>query len=481
MASVWAARLTGKHGFEKLVALKTVLPKHTENVDYLKMLLDEGYLLARIHHPNVASVIDQGEQNGIFYLVFEWVEGEQLSKLQRALTKKNSPMPLGIALRIASDICAGLHAAHEACDAQGSPLLLVHRDVSPQNVMISTNGDVKLIDFGIAKALDRVTDETRAGSVKGKIRYMAPEQVRGEPIDRRVDIWAAGVLLYQIVTGHPPFGTADKILVLEALIMNREPLALPNDIPPSVALPVWRALRPRRNERYDTAADMQKDLDRALAKIAGTVSSADVAAFLEEHVGDRIAARRTAISEALGAISSHSCTRHLEVRRSLASLSEVHTMNTPVEETLHSAPEPRLHPRVNPIATVSAFSPFEDKNVLQTSMAPASPSPLSPRLKSVLLFAGACVTSALISALLVIAVQGARTTDGNPSGPPESSQPAIPSHPPTRASHGVAHVAPPLVALKDSSNPPTPSASASAAPPPKPPLKRKASWVPSSI
>ena len=123
------------------------------------------------------------------------------SKLQQALSKKNSPMPPGIALRIMSDVCAGLHAAHEARDAEGAPLLLVHRDVSPQNVMISTNGDVKLIDFGIAKALDRVSDETRAGSIKGKIRYMAPEQVRGEPIDRRVDIWAAGVILYQIVTG----------------------------------------------------------------------------------------------------------------------------------------------------------------------------------------------------------------------------------------------------------------------------------------
>ena len=513
MASVWAARLQGKHGFERLVAVKTVLPQHSRSLDHVKMLLDEGYLLSRIRHPNVASILDMGEQDGIVYLVFEWVEGESLSKLQRALHKKALRMPLKLALRLTADTCAGLHAAHEVRDAAGSPLQLVHRDVSPPNVMISTAGDVRLIDFGIAKALDRVTDETRAGSIKGKVMYMAPEQVRGEPLDRRVDIWAAGVMLYQMVTGHPPFGTSEQTPILEGLINNREPQPLPPNVPPLVATALVRALRPPRDERYATAADMQRDLEQAIRSIAGAVSPSDVAAFLRKHVGDRIDARRGAISEALERVSKPSCPRTVAVRQSLASVSGCRAIGAEVE----AAVAPTLVPEAARAAAAEvppeAPPPVPDV-VEQPLPARASSGSLAvvpavapghrPMGSRTLLFAagGACLVSAAASALVVVAVQRlwrdtpasmpAQELSASPPArqevPSEEREPrAMASAPNLEPSHQDAAVPSastpePPDASGASPPPPVPSASAqpSSVPKRKPPRRRPV-WEPSAI
>jgi serine/threonine-protein kinase len=326
MASVWAARLVGKHGFEKLVAIKTMLPEHARDPEFLKMLLDEAHILSGIRTPNVASVLDLGEQDGLFYLVFEWVEGEQLSNLRRALKAKRKTMPLGVALRIVSDTCAGLHAAHEVCDAQGWPLCIVHRDVSPQNIMLTASGDVKIIDFGIAKALDRVAGDTLSGKIKGKTLYMAPEQVRGEDIDRRIDIWATGVILHQLVTNRVHLRAENDFELLQMLASNKEPAPVPATVPPEVANIIARALRPKRDERYPTAGEMQRDLERAIVAVAGAVTAADVATFAHQHIGDLIEAKRTAIAEALERATHRTqAGKHQAARSALASLSGVET------------------------------------------------------------------------------------------------------------------------------------------------------------
>jgi serine/threonine-protein kinase len=326
MASVWAARLVGKHGFEKLVAIKTMLPEHARDPEFLKMLLDEAHILSGIRTPNVASVLDLGEQDGLFYLVFEWVDGEQLSNLRRALKAKRKTMPLGVALRIVSDTCTGLHAAHEVCDAQGWPLCIVHRDVSPQNIMLTASGDVKIIDFGIAKALDRVAGDTISGKIKGKTLYMAPEQVRGEDIDRRIDIWATGVILHQLVTNRVHLRAENDFELLQMLASNREPSPVPATVPPEVAKIITRALRPQREERYPTAGEMQRDLERAMVAVAGAVTAADVATFAQQHVGDLIEAKRTAIADALESATHRSqAGKHQAARSALASLSGAET------------------------------------------------------------------------------------------------------------------------------------------------------------
>ncbi|MGH7281164.1 MAG: serine/threonine protein kinase, partial [Polyangiaceae bacterium] len=217
MALVWLARLVGKHGFEKLVAIKTILPEFAADTRFQQMFLDEARIASGIEHVNVAQILDLGEQHDILYIVMEWVDGDSLSKLHRAVERRGERIPLGILLRIVADACGGLHTAHDLTDKTGRALGVVHRDVSPQNILVSSKGNAKLIDFGIAKALVRLSGETNAGLLKGKIQYMAPEQAMGRPLDRRADVWAAGACLYYLLSGVPPFDGENQLATLHLL------------------------------------------------------------------------------------------------------------------------------------------------------------------------------------------------------------------------------------------------------------------------
>src|SRR5580693_6477061 len=188
MATVWLARVQGKHGFEKLVAVKTILPHLASDPGFRTMFLDEASIASRIRHPNVADILDLGEESNTIYMVLEWINGDSWSKLWGAVQSAHLPFPTHLLLRIAADACAGLHAAHELGDENGALLNVVHRDVSPQNVLITIGGVTKVIDFGIAKAMDRTAEATQTGMLKGKAQYTAPEQVRGKSVDRRADI-----------------------------------------------------------------------------------------------------------------------------------------------------------------------------------------------------------------------------------------------------------------------------------------------------
>src|SRR5579884_1508717 len=190
MATVWLARMRGKRGFEKLFAIKTIRTELVEDPRFQEMFLDEARISSGIQHPNVAQILDLGEQDDVLFIVMEWVDGDSVAKVRKLVAKRGGKVPTGVALRLLADACAGLHAAHEHRDAGGEPLGIVHRDVSPQNVLVSTAGAVKVIDFGIAKAQNRKQGETRTGVVKGKVQYMAPEQVnKGRTVDRRADVW----------------------------------------------------------------------------------------------------------------------------------------------------------------------------------------------------------------------------------------------------------------------------------------------------
>jgi serine/threonine-protein kinase len=195
MAIVWLARLRGKRGFEKLFAVKTIKTELIHDRRFEEMFLDEARIASGIQHPNVAQILDLGEQDDVLYIVMEWVDGESLSKIRKLAAKRGVSIPVGVALRVIADACAGLHAAHQLRDVKGKNLDIVHRDVSPQNILISSAGSVRVIDFGIAKATNRMAGATHSGIIKGKIHYMAPEQAAGRAIDRRVDVWSVGVCL----------------------------------------------------------------------------------------------------------------------------------------------------------------------------------------------------------------------------------------------------------------------------------------------
>jgi hypothetical protein len=301
MASVWIARQTGKHGFEKLVAVKTILPKYAAEPRFQRMFLDEARIASRIEHANVTEILDVGEQHGVTFLVMEYVDGDALSKVLRAAEKTGAVVPPGIVLRAMAEVCGGLHCAHELRDARGEPLGVVHRDVSPQNVLVTTRGVAKLIDFGIAKARDRLSGDTNTDQLKGKVQYMAPEQAMGRPIDRRADVWAVGAVLYHLLAGRPPFQGDNDIQTLFLLSSGRPPPPMPARVPPEVAAVVSKALAHSPDTRYPTALALQQAIEDAAQRAGIATTATHVAAYLESVVGERADARKEAIALGLSA------------------------------------------------------------------------------------------------------------------------------------------------------------------------------------
>jgi serine/threonine-protein kinase len=301
MASVWIARQTGKHGFQKLVAVKTILPKYAAEERFQRMFIDEARIASRTEHTNVAQILDVGEQHEVTYLVMEYVDGDALSRLNRAVRKRGASIPHGLVLRVMADVCGGLHAAHELKRQDGEPLGVVHRDVSPQNVLLSTRGVAKLIDFGIAKARDRLGGETNAETLKGKAQYMAPEQALGRPVDRRADVWAVGAVLHHLLGGKPPFEADSEMQTLLLLSSGRPPPPLRGGVHPAVATVVRRALSHAPAARYATAAEMQEALEDAIIQAGLSTNQAQIAAYLAEQMGDRADKRKEAVALGLQA------------------------------------------------------------------------------------------------------------------------------------------------------------------------------------
>ncbi|MFO0679229.1 MAG: serine/threonine-protein kinase [Polyangiaceae bacterium] len=298
MGAVWLGRLRGKYGFEKFVAIKTILRTHASDHHFRQMFLDEARIASDITHANVCHIHDLGEQDGHLYLVMEWVDGESLDRLATRVTKSNARFPLGVALQIVADASAGLHAAHELTDRSGKPINLVHRDVSPQNILVSEGGSAKLIDFGIAKARDRLSGETASGLVKGKMRYMAPEQALGLPLDRRSDVWAMGAVLHRLVVGHAPFVDPEALF---AFAHGRQPLPdLPAELPGAVSAVLRRALARDASDRFATAAELQVALERASVAADVVTTTSDVATFMADGKGERKSA--ASIASAVGSM-----------------------------------------------------------------------------------------------------------------------------------------------------------------------------------
>ncbi|MCL2451138.1 MAG: serine/threonine protein kinase, partial [Polyangiaceae bacterium] len=301
MACVWAGRLSGEHGFSKLVAIKTVLPFLPNQRELRAMLYDEARVAAYAHHPNVCNVLDVGEDGGVTYLVLEWVEGDSLLRLLHS--KQGGPIDCDVAARIVCDACAGLHAAHEIVDETGVLLGVVHRDVSPHNLLVSIDGTTKLADFGVAKALGQQHATTRAGELRGKIGYMAPEQIAGAAVDRRSDVFALGCVLYCATTGEAPFRGDNDGAVLRAVLDGQfePPSQLMADYPSELAAIATRAMARAPEDRFDTAEAMRAALDAWILSRGPGVSRSPVAALVETRLGARLARRREQLRATLQA------------------------------------------------------------------------------------------------------------------------------------------------------------------------------------
>jgi eukaryotic-like serine/threonine-protein kinase len=266
MGQVWLARLKGARGFHKLVAIKTLLTGPDDQGRFEQMMLEEARIAALIHHPNVVQTIELGEEEGSLYLVMEWVEGESLGFVW-ARAQERGGMPLSVGCALIGQTLRGLHAAHELCDENGAPLGVVHRDVSPHNVLVSYGGVAKLVDFGIAKATNQHASSTVAGEVKGKLAHMAPEQVLSDNVDRRTDIFSAGIMLYTLTAGRHPFKGDNSGAVLHRIVSS-EPALPPSSFltsyPAELEAVVLKALQKDPARRYQTAEEMRVALENAM-------------------------------------------------------------------------------------------------------------------------------------------------------------------------------------------------------------------------
>lgn len=305
MATVWAARMKGTRGFSKIVAIKTMLPALSSDPRFEKMFLSEAEIASRIKHPNVCEILDLGEQEGVLYLVMEWIDGESLVTLAGDCERSGLRIPFAAAAQIGADAAKGLHAAHELKDDGGELVGVVHRDVSPHNILVTYDGVVKIVDFGVAKAVARGDHQaTNAGHLKGKVHFMAPEQAYCDEVDRRTDVFALGIVLYQLTTGHHPF-RADNELATLARITSPEPVPAPSthvaDYPPELAEVLLKALAKEPAQRFAT----MRDLAEALDAVATKLGAPGIEAFIHEALDARKDARAAQIKEARRAADEH--------------------------------------------------------------------------------------------------------------------------------------------------------------------------------
>jgi serine/threonine-protein kinase len=301
MAQVWAARLHGTRGFRKLVALKTILPSAQANPRMNEMFIAEATLASQVHHPNVVETLELGEDDGLLYLAMEWIDGESLSRVMKHAANLGG-VPLPIAVNLIGQACKGLHAAHELCDDMGRPINLVHRDVSPQNILVSYAGNAKLVDFGIAKASGR-TSLTEVGEVKGKFAYMSPEQISGRALDRRSDLFSMSVVLYWLSTGQHPFrgeSPADTVRRICDPEPPQAPRAIDPHYPAELEAVIMKGLSKSPDDRYATAMELVVALEHALPHALDSSFYSEVSAYMQQLLGDHAKKRRAQIRIAEG-------------------------------------------------------------------------------------------------------------------------------------------------------------------------------------
>jgi serine/threonine-protein kinase len=292
MASVHLARMDGPGGFQKWVAIKRIHPHLVEDQTFIHMFLDEARIAARISHPNVATVFDLGEHEDTYWIAMEYLHGEPLREVMRRTEEIGQPMPPEIACRVIADAAEGLHAAHELLGKNGEKLGLVHRDVTPHNLFVTYDGNTKVVDFGIAKFSSRMSS-TRAGTLKGKLAYMSPEQVHGETIDRRTDIFALGVVLWELTTGQRLFrmeSDLDTLAKVQECAVPR-PSTLVRGYPIDLEKIVMKALAKNRGERFKTAREFSRALQSLLMRRGLFIASDEVASYMKQIFDDRIKKR----------------------------------------------------------------------------------------------------------------------------------------------------------------------------------------------
>lgn len=311
MGRVWVAREQGFTQRPRLVAIKTALAEDAAQEEYWKVLLDEARIASQVQHPNVCAIHALDRERGVVYLVMDWSDGGSLRELLDGLP--DHYLEPAIAARLIAHVCAGLHAVHELTGEDGAPLGVVHRDVSPQNVLVSSNGQVKITDFGVAKARGQLHAPTETGQVKGKLSYMAPEQVTTKDIDRRADVFALGCVLYEASCGQRPFHGNDALSTLYQLLEEEviPPSQRKAGYPAGLERIVLKALERDPDARYQTTEEMGRALQGWLASERAMISDSTIGELVKKALGERIEARGRAVEETLAELDRPAPTRSM--------------------------------------------------------------------------------------------------------------------------------------------------------------------------
>jgi len=442
MATVFLGRLMGAGGFARTIAIKRLHPQFAKDPEFVAMFLDEARLAARIRHPNVVPTLDVVASKGELFLVMEYVRGEVLSRLARAQKARNEPVPVSIVVRVMSDALQGLHAAHEARDERGVSLQIVHRDVTPQNILVGADGVGRLLDFGVAKAAGRA-HTTREGQIKGKLAYMAPEQLTGTGVSRQTDVYAASVVLWEMLAGERLFAGGSETDVIAKLLKRdiRPPSELAQGIPPALDAVVMRGLAHDPEERFPTARDLCAALGGCgLQEATGLAVGEWVEGLAEEALAER-SARVAAIESTDPQAIEHHVSTPLQ--------------SQPPPEPSHNPSLPVVTgPRNTPV-TLMAEAPADVTNVAMIAS-------MMPSVRARVLGVGTAVAVGLVAMVLVLTRGGSHEQAQASAVVAHSVLPdsPAPAAAPTPALAPVAVDPAPVAAPA-----PSPAAASSAAPP----------------
>jgi serine/threonine-protein kinase len=293
MAELFLARQVGVAGFEKTVVLKRIRPHLAEKKNFVKMFLNEARLAAQLSHHNIVQILDLGRVDESYFIAMEYLFGRDMRRVVPKAEKQEIPFPLVYACKIASQVLEGLHYAHQHADVQGQPLHIVHRDVTPENIFVTFDGCVKLLDFGIAKAAT-IVEHSRSGEIKGKLSYMSPEQCAGRPLDHRSDLFSLGVVLYEWLTGFKLFTGESDVAILRSIAEGRiyRPSYFKSDVPEQVEAILMRALEKDPARRYQSAWEMQAELDRFLTANEFNPGNSHLATFIRQIFADELEEER---------------------------------------------------------------------------------------------------------------------------------------------------------------------------------------------
>jgi len=436
MAELFLARQSGIEGFEKLIVIKRILPHLADSAEFIQMFLNEARLAARLNHPNVVQIYDLGRVAGTYFIAMEYINGVDLSRVLKKERKARRFIPTEHAVKVMSYVCEALTYAHNHTDVRGNPLCIVHRDISPHNVLVAFDGGVKLTDFGIAKAATQAS-KTKAGTLKGKYYYMSPEQCLGRKVDNRSDIFSAGILLYQLMTGRLPFRGDSEFSVLHAIVHDapRPPSVHREDFPAGLYPILERSMAKHPEDRYDDALQMQMALEKFLMEQKLVSNTTLIGKYVQSLFPEVIEAMKKArpedtedIEEIIDGLAIAAAERLTPSKPGV----------TPSDELVLSARTPSAVIRQDgvdiPVAATGKADDDLDIPIMTPSMVTAAPTAaqrpsameaaLPPKKKAswrIAVLLGAVFLSAICGALLVHYLG---KMEGQSAAPPPEVQPA---------------------------------------------------------